>query len=101
MSVAVEFHPLFWNDVEGQAVYLQQEAELGEAFLDAVEGAIESVRQAPLHRAVLYGSTRHVLLPRFRRHVIHYEYFEAERRIRFYGLFHGAEDPAKWHRRSE
>jgi len=101
VSVTVEFHPHFWKDVEGQAVYLQKEAELGEAFLDAVEVAIETVRQAPLQRSLLYGSTRHILLTRFRRHVIHYEFFEVEQRVRIYGLFHGAEDPGKWHRRLE
>jgi hypothetical protein len=99
MALIVEYHPLFWADIEEQAQYLEQEAELGEVFLEKVENAIAAVKEAPLHYSVLYGNTRHVILEKFRRHIIHYEYFEREGLIRFYGLFHGSENPIKWVKR--
>lgn len=99
MVRTVEYHPLFWTDIEEQAQYLQQEAELGEVFLQKVEDAIAAVRESPQHYATLYGNTRHIILQKFRRHIIHYEYFEQADLIRFYGLFHGSENPIKWMKR--
>ncbi|MCC5788801.1 MAG: type II toxin-antitoxin system RelE/ParE family toxin [Opitutales bacterium] len=96
MAPIAEFHPLFWKDVEGHALYLDEQAGLGEEFLEKVREAIDSVKKSPLHNAFLYASTRHIQLGKFRRHIIHYEYFEKEGLIRFYGLFHGSENPAKW-----
>ncbi|MBC2592868.1 type II toxin-antitoxin system RelE/ParE family toxin [Ruficoccus amylovorans] len=96
MARTVEFHPLFSEDVEAQARYLQEEAELGEAFLEKVEEAVAAVKAEPMHHGFLYGSTRHIILRKFRRHIVHYEYFEKEDLIRFYGLFHGSENPARW-----
>lgn len=96
MIAQIEFHPLFWQDVENHARYLEAQAALGTAFLDSVESAIDAVRNGPLMWACLYGNTRHFILFRFRQHIIHYEYFPKENIVRFYGLFHGSEDPAKW-----
>jgi hypothetical protein len=96
VSTRIEFHPLFWEDVEGHALYLDAQAALGGEFLDEVENAIEAIRKGPLMWACLYSNTRHYMLGKFRRHIIHYEFFPHENMVRFYGLFHGAEDPAKW-----
>lgn len=94
------FHPSFWSDVERQARYLQREAELGGAFLDAVEVAIQSVLHSPKMRSTRFGITRRIILRRFRSHLIYYEMREAAHEILFLGLFHGAEDPLKWKRRA-
>lgn len=96
MIARVEFHPLFWEDVESYALYLDTQAALGKEFLDAVEEAIETIRSGPLMWSCLYGNTRHYLLRKFASHVIHYEFFDEENIVRFYGVFHGAEDPSKW-----
>jgi hypothetical protein len=96
VKAQIEFHPLFWEDVQGHAVYLETQAQLGGEFLDAVELAIETVRTGPLMWSCLFGNIRHYLLSKFRNHVIHYEFFEDENLVRFYGLYHGAQDPAKW-----
>lgn len=96
VRTAVEFHPLFWEDVEQYVIYLDAQAALGGEFLDAVEEAIESVRTGPLMWSVLFGNTRHYILRKFKQHIIHYEYFAEEDVVRFYGLFHGSEDPGKW-----
>lgn len=92
----MEYHPLFWEDVEAQAVFLEAQATLGGEFLNAVEEAVETIRNNPLQWACLYGNTRHYLLKKFRRHIVHYEFFEEANLVRFYGLFHGAENPDKW-----
>lgn len=99
MKATVEFHPLFWQDVEQQGLYLHKEAALGEDFLVVVEEAVEIIRSSPLRWSRLYGNTRHYLLPRFKRHVLHYEFFQEQNLIRFYGLFHGSQDPGKWSER--
>ena len=96
MRARIEFHPLFWDDVKGNALYLDAQAGLGNEFLDAVTEAIQAIQGAPLMWSRLYGNTRHLLLKKFRRHVIHYEFFPEENIVRFYGLFHGSEDPLKW-----
>lgn len=95
----IEFHPLFWEDVAGHAVYVDAHAALGAEFLDAVEEAIDAVRNSPLMWSCLYGKTRHYILGKFRNHIIHYEFLPQENLVRFYGLFHGAEDPSRWSER--
>lgn len=92
----VEFHPLFWDDVEAQAIYMHEQASIGDDFLDEVEKTVEVIKGRPQAYAFLYGSTRHLILKKFNQHVIHYEYFPNLKLIRFYGLFHGAENPLKW-----
>ncbi len=69
MAALVEYHPLFWEDIEGQACYLEAEAELGGEFLDKVDAAIASAKTAPLTHPLLYGNTRHIILQKFRRHI--------------------------------
>lgn len=92
----VEYHPLFWEDVKTQGLYLEKEAELGAEFLDKVDEAIASAKLMPEVHSRLYANTRNVVLKKFSKHTIHFEYFHDENLIRFYGLFHGAEDPSKW-----
>ena len=92
----IEYHPLSWEDVETQALYLETEAELGALFLDKVDQAIASAKTMPESHARLYDNTRNIILKKFRKHSIHFEYFNDMNLIRFYGLFHGAEDPSKW-----
>jgi hypothetical protein len=92
----IEFHPLFWEDVEEQVFFLETQAALGMEFLDAVVDAIASVRNGPLMWSCLYGDTRHFILRKFRNHIIHYGFFPEEKLVRFYGLFHGTEDPTMW-----
>ena len=96
MATKVEFHPLFWRDVEAHATYLQEEAELGEDFLYKVEQAIESIKLRPETHPRLYGEVRHIILERYRRHVIHYEPVVSENLVRIYALYHAHENPAKW-----
>lgn len=93
----IEFHPLFWQDVEEQARYLEKEAELGVEFLEAVNAAIAVANNRPLTCSVLHGDKiRRTFLHKFRRHVLHFEYEEERALIRFLALFHGAENPDKW-----
>jgi hypothetical protein len=40
MAVQIEYHPKFWEDIEAQALYLQNESELGTEFLEKVDEAI-------------------------------------------------------------
>ena len=40
MAAKIEYHPLFWKDVEAHARYLEAEAELGMEFLNKVDAAI-------------------------------------------------------------
>lgn len=95
----IEYHPLFWEDVEAQALYLEQEAGLGTELLEKVDGAIESATSQPLSHSRLYENTRSVILDRFRKHSIHFEYSSETNCIRFFGLFHSSENPSKWPRR--
>ena len=92
----IEYHPRFWEDVEPQALYLEKEAELGMEFLEKVDAAVASVKSMPEVYSRLHGNTRNIMLNKFRKHTIHFEYFEDANLIRFYGLFHGSEDPSKW-----
>ena len=96
MAVQIEYHPLFWEDVEAQALHLEKEAELGAEFLDKVDQAIAAAKSRPESHSRLYGHTRNIILKKFSNHTIHFEYFHDMNRIRFYGLFHGSEDPSKW-----
>ena len=96
MAIQVEYHPRFWEDVEAQALYLEKEADLGMEFLDKVDEAIASVKSLPGAYSRLHGNTRNIILDRFRKHTIHFEYFDDANLIRFYGLFHGSENPSKW-----
>ena len=57
MARQVEYHSLFWEDVEAQALYLEKEAELGMEFLDKVDEAIASVKSLPDAYSRLYGNT--------------------------------------------
>jgi len=99
MAVKVEYHPLFWEDVEAHALYLEAEAELGAEFLSKVDSAIASAKSMPRVHSRLYGNTRNIILERFRNHSLHFEYFPDENLIRCYGLFHSAESPTKWDKR--
>jgi hypothetical protein len=99
MAAEIEYHPLFWEDVEAHALYLETEAELGAEFLNKVEEAIASAKSIPKAHSRLYGNTRDVILERFRKHSLHFEYFPEENLIRCYGLFHSAESPNKWDKR--
>ena len=99
MAAQVEYHPLFWEDVEAHAMYLEAEAELGIEFLVKVNTAIASAQSMPLVHSILYGNTRNTILERFRQHTLHFEYFPDLNLIRCYGMFHMAEDPAKWSKR--
>ena len=96
MSISVEFHPLFYGDVEHHALYLEGEAGMGEEFLDKVEETIEKVRVNPSAYATLHGNIRHVILEKFKNHIIHYEYSLEDKTLTFYALYHAAEDPLRW-----
>ena len=96
MAVQIEYHPQFWEDVEAQALYLQSESELGAEFLEKVDKAIASVKSMPEAHSRLYSNTRNIILNKFRNHTIHFEFFSDANLIRFYGLFHGSENPSKW-----
>ena len=96
MAVQIEYHPRFWEDVEAQALYLEKEAALGVEFLDKVDEAIASVKSMPEAHSCLYDNTRNIILNKFRRHTIHFEYFDDANLIRVYALFHGSENPSKW-----
>lgn len=99
MAVKIEYHPLFWEDVEAHALYLETEAELGAEFLNKVDAAIASAKAMPEVHSRLYGNTRNIILERFSNHSLHFEYLPGENLIRCYGLFHSAESPAKWDKR--
>lgn len=99
MAAKIEFHPLLWEDVEAHALHLEAEAELGAEFLKKVDIAIASAKSTPLIHSRLYGNTRNIILERFSKHSLHFEYFPDESLIRCYGLFHAAESPAKWPKR--
>ena len=64
----VEYHPLFWKNVEAQALYLEKESKLGSEFLDKVDEAIASVKSIPESHSRLYDNTRNIILKKFRKH---------------------------------
>ena len=99
MAAKIEYHPLFWEDVEAHARYLEAEAELGMEFLNKVDAAIASAKSMPQAHSRLYGNTRNIILERFSKHSLHFEYYPGENLIRCYGLFHSAENPTKWDKR--
>jgi hypothetical protein len=96
MPLSVEFHPLFYGDVEHHALYIEGEAGMGLEFLDKVEEAIGIIRANPSAYGILHGTVRHAILGKFKNHIIHYEFSMEENTLRFYALYHAAEDPRKW-----
>lgn len=99
MPISVEFHPLFYRDVEHHALYLEGEAGMGDEFLNKVEETIDKVMGNPSAYAILHGNVRHLILGKFKNHIIHYEYSKERNVLTFYALYHAAEDPLKWKER--
>jgi len=80
---------------EGYAWY-EQEAQLGNDFLTAVEHALESITRHPRSHAIAVRNVRRALMRRFP-YSIFYE--EATDGIVVRAIFHNARKPSRWRRR--
>lgn len=77
--------------------YEDQQADLGEQFLTAVEEALLKIRAAPELWAAGYKGVRRVLLSRFP-YIIYFRLLPT--RIEVLAILHGSRDPRQWRERA-
>jgi plasmid stabilization system protein ParE len=77
--------------------YERQRPGLGDAFLLAIEEALNRIRQTPEMHAVLKKNVRRSLLPRFPYGIF---YRVEKEQIVVLGVFHNRRDPRRWQERA-
>jgi toxin ParE1/3/4 len=75
--------------------YQGRRAGLGEEFLSSVEACLENIRRYPEMYPMVHECYRRSLVRRFPFAV----FYEVERTITVYAVFHTARDPNKWRER--
>ena len=94
MSLPVVFQPGVREEVDDAYVwYEQQRKGLGEAFLAAVQVALDQIGQAPEAHAPIYRTVRHCQVKRFPFAVY---YRAGSNRIDVIAVHHGKRDPKTW-----
>lgn len=91
----VSYHPEFSEDITAAAIYLEdQQAGLGDRFLDTVESVCRDVVKAPLLNSYIDKPVRRKLVKPFS-YAVHYELIN-ERQLYIYGCYHCAWNPKVW-----
>lgn len=97
----VRFHPLAERELISAALYLEQEAQLGEAFIDAYEDWERQIREFPESCPEIGMGIRKGVLARFK-YLIGYK-IKGEgrsRHIRILYIRHFSENRSNWNLRS-
>jgi plasmid stabilization system protein ParE len=93
VSRAVILTPAAERDVsEAYWWYEEQDAGLGEEFLRCLEAAISRISTSPLIYPVRFDDFRRILIRRFP-YAVYFEHDDTT--VTVFGVFHGAQDPAK------
>lgn len=94
MTLAVEFRPEAANDVlDTRRWYEQQQAELGDAFADALEDIVYRIESMPRMYPAAHRDVRRGKLRRFP-YLIYYRVFP--NKIEVLAVLHGSRNPRVW-----
>jgi plasmid stabilization system protein ParE len=85
------------EEIEAACWYDEQQAGLGDRFLDAVDAAIRSLSHNALIHRVRYADVRRVGVPGFPNYGVFYYVKSGE--VRIISVFHGSRDPRWLHER--
>ena len=97
MTLEVRLRPEAEDDLAEAAIwYEEQQAGLGQRFLDAAAATVSRISTLPLAYPTVYESTRRALLQRFPFGV----FFQVEEeRIVVIAVLHGSRHPRAWRQR--
>jgi|GEM_PF-2344583 len=95
----IEYHPLYFSDLEEAVIWLESKAELGGDLVECVEEAVSRIRRNPLaFRIDRKMDARRCLVRRFP-YVLYFDYDRALNRVFVYVLAHASRKPAFWKER--
>ncbi len=94
MALTLRYHRKFRTDVKSYAEWFEdKQAGLGDAFVQAVDVALDKVVARPLSYRAMWGDFRRVLIRRF--HII-IPFEIVGDRVHVLGVVHGSRDLAAW-----
>ena len=94
----VTYHPAAAHEVVKETRFYDERAGLGKAFCEAVDDAVQRIRENPLRFAPGSHNTRRCPLARFPHRII---YRLEKEVIRIYAIAHPRREPGFWSKRLE
>jgi plasmid stabilization system protein ParE len=97
MNLPVILSPAADREFEAAVAWYEQNAGLGERFVEQVQDALDRIGQRPELHAMIYQNIRRVLLSKFPYSVF---YRILADRIEVIAVFHNKRDPKIWRSRA-
>jgi toxin ParE1/3/4 len=97
MNLPVILSPAADREFEEAAAWYEQQAGLGEKFIERVQESLDRIGQLPELHAIIYQDVRRVRVPGFPYNVL---YRMLADRIEVIAVFHTSRDPKIWKSRA-
>ena len=97
MNLPVILSPVADQDLDAAASWYEQQARLGETFVERAQQAVDQIGQMPELHAVIYRGIRRVQIPRFPYNMFYR--IEVDR-IEVIAVLHARRNPSIWRSRA-